>query len=101
MPHWWVLLHERLCRAGCSRRCAIVRPRLAGSDLELALRDYGPAGASADPRHALFSQPEVVVFLERLEHARIALLREWRAAELPEQMLEATSAVWGVSVDTD
>ncbi len=66
-------------------------------DIRALLEEYGPrSGASA--RYALLSQPEIVVFLERLDHAPIALGNAWREADLPESLLGATSAVWGVSL---
>lgn len=68
-------------------------------DLVNVLRDYGTTGGSTEPSYALFTQPEIIIFLERLDNAKLALEREWRAAQLPEELLVTTSAIWADPID--
>lgn len=65
------------------------------NELVTVLKDYGPAGGSSDFRYILFWQPEILIFLERLESAPLSLEKEWHASGLSEELLVATSSVWG------
>lgn len=62
--------------------------------LEVILEQYGPQGGSTDPRYLLFSQPEIIVFLERLERAESKLENVWADAQLPQDYFDAINAVW-------
>jgi ppGpp synthetase/RelA/SpoT-type nucleotidyltranferase len=67
-------------------------------DLLHVLSQYGPGSGTEESRYALLSQPESIVLLERLSNAPDAVAAAWRAAEFPEELLEATSAIWAEPV---
>lgn len=67
---------------------------LRQTDLEVVLHEYRSEGDETDPRYLLFSQPEIIILLERLDHAHMAVEREWRDSHLPADFFEAVSAVW-------
>lgn len=68
-------------------------------ELKTVIDEYGLPQTNKDPRYILFSQPEILVFLERLENAKHALEREWRSSQLPDDYLSAISSIWGSPVD--
>lgn len=70
-------------------------------DLSALLADYASDAADGDPNYVLFSQPEVVLLWERLEHAPERLRAAWDRSRLPYELLTRTADVLGLPYADD